>query len=180
MHMRDLPVNSVGRGLIAGLLAIAMAALASPVAAHAFPESSNPAPGENLDSAPTEVSITFDDEVDPDGSSFQVKDADGNVVGEGAVDLTVADRNVLRGDVDITEPGLFEVTWAALSIDGDTTHGSFTFGFQASGAVPSDAPQEEAPDTAVPAPAVTAPAVLWLVGLLLLAMSAFIWMRRLR
>jgi len=133
----------------ASILGLVLAMVASAAVAHAFPESSDPAPGENLQNAPSEVSITFDDEVDPDGSSFQVKSEDGQVVGEGAVDLTVADRNVVRGDVDISEPGLYTVTWTALSIDGDSTHGSFTFGFQASGPVPSDAPQDENPDTAL-------------------------------
>ncbi|HEY8180425.1 MAG TPA: copper resistance CopC family protein [Candidatus Limnocylindria bacterium] len=185
MRARHPPIQAIGRGLLAALramaiAAMAMAAMAAPAAAHAFPASSNPAPGENLDTAPAEVSITFDEEVDPDGSSFRVKDEGGTVVGEGTVDLTVADRNVLRGGVDVTDPGLYEVTWTALSIDGDTTHGSFTFGYRASGAVPSDAPQEEAPNTALPAPTAPSPPVLWLAGVLLLAMSAFVGLRRLR
>jgi methionine-rich copper-binding protein CopC len=146
--------------ILAMLMLVAFPALA---AAHAFPESSSPAPGANLQTAPTEVTITFDDEIDPASSHFKVKDEGGANVGSGKADLTVADRNVLRGDVTITEPGLYSVLWTALSIDGDTTTGSFTFGFQATGPVPSDAPQQENPDTAMP-PAPAAPLPFTVLG----------------
>jgi len=161
----------------AWLSALVLAMIASVAVAHAFPESSDPAPGDNLQTAPTEVMITFDDEVDPDGSSFQVKSEGGQVVGQGEVDLTVADRNVLRGDVDISDPGLYTVTWTALSIDGDATHGSFTFGFQASGPVPSDAPQEENPDTALPVGHSTPTPLL--IGVLLIGLAGLLAVERL-
>ena len=100
-----------------------------------------------------------------------MKDEAGANVGSGKADLTVADRNVLRGDVTITEPGLYSVLWTALSIDGDTTTGSFTFGFQATGPVPSDAPQQENPDTAMPA-APTAPLPVTVLGVTALLLAA--------
>ena len=156
----------------ASLSAMVVAMVATAAMAHAFPESSDPAPGENLQTAPSEVAITFDDEVDPDGSSFEVKSEGGQVVGRGEVDLTVADRNVLRGDVDISAPGLYTVNWTALSIDGDSTHGSFTFGFQSSGPVPSDAPQEENPDTALPFGRSTSTPLL--IGMLLIGLAALL------
>lgn len=170
MHAREprlLSRHSVTVGL---LLALALAAGTTRVVAHAFPESSDPAPGENLQGPPHEVTITFDEELDPDGSRFRVLDAAGSVVGKGNVDLTVADRNVLRGDVEIKDRGLYSVRWTALSIDGDTTHGSFSFGFLVSGAVPSNAPQEEAPDTAMPADTAPTP-WLPLAGVLLLGLG---------
>ena len=161
--------------LAAFLATLALLALPGLAVAHAFPESTSPSPGENLQTAPTEVSITFDDEIDPAGSHFEVAGEDGAQVGTGEVDLTVADRNILRGDVTISQPGLYEVSWTALSIDGDTTTGSFTFGYQATGTVPSDAPQEESPDTAMSAPASWAP---WTLLGYVLILLAFVGARR--
>ena len=167
--------------LMAILGAIALVAIPAIASAHAFPESSDPAPGANLQTAPSQVTITFDDEIDPDGSSFKVTDSADAVVGTGESDLTVADRNVLRGDVTISEPGLYTVAWRALSIDGDETTGSFTFGFQATQAVPSDTPQEESPDTAMH-PADTSPpyalAGVLLVVIAVLLLALMLWRRR--
>ena len=166
--------------LMAILGAIAMGAIPALASAHAFPESSDPAPGANLQTAPSQVTITFDDEIDPDGSSFKVTDSADAVVGTGESDLTVADRNVLRGDVTISEPGLYTVAWRALSIDGDETTGSFTFGFQATQAVPSDTPQEESPDTAMLPADPSQPYALVGVSLLGAAvlMALIVWRRR--
>jgi methionine-rich copper-binding protein CopC len=158
--------------LAAMLAALTLLALPALAAAHAFPESSDPAPGENLQRPPHVVTITFDEELDPDGSHFSVLHTGRGVVGRGTVDLTVADRNVLRGDVEVHGSGLFVVRWTALSIDGDTTRGSFTFGVQSSATVPSDAPQEESPDTALSPPVSPAPLSMMGVALILLALVA--------
>src|SRR5215210_4926456 len=82
-----------------------LALLALPAAAAADVEliSSSPEAGANLATAPKEVTITFDDELDPDLSSFKVTHAEGNEMGSGEVDLTIADRNVLSGTVSIAD-----------------------------------------------------------------------------
>jgi methionine-rich copper-binding protein CopC len=114
------------------LLAIA-ALLVFPAlaAAHAHLESTDPEAGANLDEPPTEVTVTFDDELQPDGSGFTVADADGNEVGDGSLDLDVAERNVLRGEVSITDPGLYTVSWEIVAEDGHPDSGEFTFGYRA-------------------------------------------------
>ena len=106
------------RLLLITLATVALLALPAVVSAHVELISSSPEAGANLDSAPTEVTVTFDDEVDPDHSSFTVTDADGNEVGSGEVDLTVADRNVLRGDVTISDPGVYTVNYTVAGVDG--------------------------------------------------------------
>ena len=76
---------------------------------------------------PEAVTLVFDGELTPDGTGFTVTDADGDVVGEGALDLTVAERNEIRGDLEPGEPGTYTVTWTAVSADGHEERGDFTF-----------------------------------------------------
>jgi len=125
---------------------ISLALVAPPLAsAHAELLSTSPADGVNLDEAPTEVVMVFDGELDPDGSEFTVTDASGAEVGAGEVDLDVAERNEMRGDVEITAPGTYTVTWTAVAADGDEESGEFAFGYRANRGGASD----EAPNTSV-------------------------------
>jgi methionine-rich copper-binding protein CopC len=164
------------RSVIAGVsIAALLAALPAVAAAHAELESSTPEAGENLDTAPTEVTLTFDDELNPGGSSFTVTAADGHEVGDGEVDLTVADRNVLSGDVTITDPGVYTVEYTVVGDDGHAVSGTISFGYNADQAIP-EATTEEPPDTAMPSHRLPlAP----LLGLLLLALAGVFGVRRL-
>lgn len=158
--MRSLTTAAVA----ASLLAIASVSMAF---AHAELESSSPADGATLTDAPGEVRLVFGGELDPDGTGFSVTDEDGAVVGDGTLDLSVADRNELSGAVDITEGGTYTVSWTATSLDGHAEEGVVTFGvaLDAGGAPP---------DTAVP----TTSATSALLGLLLLAAALMLARRR--
>ena len=151
------------------------AASAASVAAHVELVSSSPAAGANLSSPPSEVTITFDGELDPDGSSFTVTGASSVAVGGGEVDLTVADRNVMVGAVTITEPGIFSVTYTAVGVDGHALAGGFSFGYLATATIPVPTVDEE-PDTAMALPR-SGSELLVLVGLSAVA-AAVILLRR--
>ena len=155
-------------------IAALLAAMPAVAAAHAELESSIPEAGENLDTPPTEVTLTFDDELNPSGSSFTVADADGHEVGNGEVDLTVADRNVLSGEVTITDPGVYTVAYTVVGDDGHAVSGTLSFGYNADQAIPG-ATTDEPPDTAMPSRRVP---VAPLLGLLLLALAVVIGVRR--
>lgn len=155
------------------LALFAVLALAAPVAAHAELESTSPADGEELTTPPTEVVMTFGGELDPDGSGFTVTAEDGTEVGTGSVDLQVADRNVIRGAVDITEPGVFTVSWTSQAADGHPEEGTFTFTVLAEEA---DAGSQDTPDTAVPT---TGPSPMLVAGLILLSAAILVGGRRL-
>ena len=122
----------MNRLLAALLAAIALAALPIAAAAHSELDKSDPANGANLQTAPSAVVLTFTEELNPTGSSFTVTDTGGATVGTGEVDLEVAARNVLRGAVSITQPGTYRIAWTSLSLDGDTLHGTVTFGYRLS------------------------------------------------
>jgi methionine-rich copper-binding protein CopC len=163
--------------LVAAAATLAVLIAPAVVAAHVELVSSTPAAGANLDSAPTEVTVTFDDELDPDFSSFTVTDADGDEVGGGEVDLMVADRNVLSGAVTITDPGVYAVTYAVTGIDGHEIDGNFSFGFNADEEIPepTGVEEHEGPDTALPRPDAL---LATLGGALLLVMAVAMAVRR--
>lgn len=154
-------------------LALAIALFApAPVAAHAELSSTTPTDGEELTTPPDEVVMTFGGELDPEGSSFVVTDADGVEVGTGEVDLDVAERNEMRGAVDITEPGEYTVAWTSAAADGHPEEGTFTFTV-----VDADGTGDtgDTPNTAVPTP--PGPHPLTLAGVALLGMAAIAGIR---
>lgn len=159
---------------IAGILSAATTSVAS---AHVELVSSSPPAGANLQSAPTEVMLTFDDELNPDASTFSVTDAAHAEVGTGEVDLTVADRNVMKGAVTITEPGVYTVTYAVTGADGHEIEGTFSFGFQATGPIPD--PTGGEPDAAM-APPGPSGGELILLGVLFLILAGVMAARFLR
>jgi methionine-rich copper-binding protein CopC len=136
----------------------ALLALPAVAAAHAELVASDPAAGAVLSVAPSAVELTFDGELDPDGSGFTVLGPSGGLVGAGEVDLQVAERNVLSGDVDATADGAYEVRWTAVSIDGHAEEGSLAF---------SVGTEAAAPNTALPGPIDARP-----VGILLIVLGA--------
>ena len=149
----------------ASALAVAMTPMAA--LAHSALVSTSPAAGETLTVPPDAVTLVFDGELGPDGTGFTVTDPDGVVVGEGELDLTVADRNQVAGRVEITEPGTYSVVWKAVAADGHEEEGEFVF------TVPAVA---AAPDTAMPA-AAHLPAAL---GAILLLIAIQLGLRRVR
>ena len=162
----------------AAALAVALTLASAAVAtAHVELTASTPEAGENLDTAPTEVTLTFDGELDAEASTFTVSDADGHEVGTGSVDLTVADRNVMIGEVTITEPGVYTVAYGVLGVDGHEIEGEFSFGF----AVDEEIPEAEGdegdpqPDTAMAAWDANGPALL---GAALLVAAGLLTIRR--
>lgn len=143
------------RRLLPIVLALGLAAVPAATLAHAELVSTDPAAGASLDDPPSEVVITFDGELDP-VSGFTVTHADGDEVGVGEVDLEVAERNVLRGAVTITEPGVYTVSWTAISDDGHAEEGTFSFGYLAGASDETEGGHDdegETPDTALSAPA---------------------------
>ena len=146
-------------GTLVALLVVA----SGPVAAHAELATTSPEDGAELDAAPDEVVLVFDGELDPESSGFVVTDAGGAEVGRGEVDLEVAERNELRGPVDIDGPGEYTVSWSIAAADGHPGEGSYTFTVR----------HPQAPDTSLPGagpgPLVLLGSALLLAGSLLAA-----------
>jgi methionine-rich copper-binding protein CopC len=143
--LEDLNPMRSTRLAIGASIALSFAIMPVVVLAHAELSSSSPAADDTLNVPPAAVSLVFDGELTPDGTGFTVTDPDGDVVGEGALDLTVAERNEVRGDLDAGGPGTYTVTWTATAADGHQERGDFSFSVAASDA--------EQPNTATMPPA---------------------------
>jgi methionine-rich copper-binding protein CopC len=147
-------------GLALASLLLAPAA----VLAHAELVSTSPEDGATLDEPPTEVVLVFDGELDPEASGFVVTDAGGDEVGRGEVDLTVAERNEMRGGVETEAGGEYTVSWSAAAADGHMEEGAATFTVR-----DADGDTAGAPDTATSRPLATSPMTILGLALLLVA-----------
>jgi methionine-rich copper-binding protein CopC len=172
--------GSTARRLLAALVAsLVLAAVPAVASAHVHLVSTSPESRASLDDAPDEVTLTFDGELDPAASGFTVHGQGGVEVGSGEVDLDVADRNVLRGAVTITEPGVYTVEWTVLGTDGHEITGSFSFGYATDEEIPEgegDDHGQESPDTAVAASRGLTPVTV--MGMLLIALAGVTSVRR--
>jgi copper resistance protein C len=166
------------RLLLVILTTAALLAIPAVASAHVELISSSPEAGTNLESAPTEVTVSFNEELNPDHSTFTVTDAGGNEVGAGEVDQTVADRNVMRGDVSISDPGVYTVSYTVAGLDGHEIEGTFSFGFNTDATIPepTGGEHDEGPDTALPYGQLSP---LPVVGALLIGLAAVLGVRRL-
>ncbi len=131
----------------------ALAALLAPAgaSAHAYLVRTVPAASGVLNSAPSTVSLTFDEAVEPRFAIVSVTDASGTQHATAAVQRSSANPDTLVVPVSHLGEGWYLVYWRAISVDGHPVQGAFTF---AVGPNPGPAPQFPVPR--VSATAVTA------------------------
>lgn len=123
------PTRVVRPGLlVAATLALAGLGVAtwspSPAAAHAALLSSTPTDGGQPDSAPTEVELTFNENVSAALGAIRVLDAEGERVDGGDIENAGQRVTVALGDLD---DGAYIVAWRVVSADSHPIKGSFTF-----------------------------------------------------
>lgn len=91
--------------------------------AHAVVISTSPPAGSQLDDAPTEVTITFNEQVGIEGDSLTVIDADGTRVSSPAT----TSGTTVRAEIDLPGDGWYAVSWWVISADGHPLSGAWTF-----------------------------------------------------
>ena len=110
---------------IAASLAFALAASAA--YAHAQLEKATPAVGGTV-ASPSEIRLKFSEGVEPRFSSIALSSEGGAAAPLGAPSVDPADNSVLIAKVAKTlAPGVYTVTWRAVSVDTHKTQGSFDF-----------------------------------------------------
>ncbi len=110
---------------IAASLAFALAATAA--FAHAQLEKATPAVGGAVTS-PAEIRLKFSEGVEPHFSGVTLTAEGGAAVALGKPSLDPADNSVLIVKVGKTlPPGVYTVTWHAVSVDTHHTQGDFQF-----------------------------------------------------
>jgi copper resistance protein C len=117
-------VMAIHRALIAtaALLLYATAALA-----HAHLVRAAPAEGATVKEAPTEVTLKFNERLEPSFSAAVIRDAAGKQVDKADAHVDKADRTTVRVSLPPLEPGVYTVEWRVMSADTHKVNGNFTF-----------------------------------------------------
>jgi copper resistance protein C len=107
------------------LAALFLMGLGSAVAqAHAFLDHASPRVGSTVPNAPSEVALSFTQNLEAAFSSVQVTDANGARVDQGKAQIS---GSTMRVGLKALSPGTYKVQWRALSVDTHTTQGGFSF-----------------------------------------------------
>jgi methionine-rich copper-binding protein CopC len=127
------------RAFVFGLASIyaAVLALALPLSAaqaHAAYVSSTPAANSVLKADPTTVTITFAQNLDPQGLSIIVYGNKAAVVSTGTAQISTTDPKTASITMKGDGSDIYRVDWSTVSaVDGDATLGAFVFGVDPSG-----------------------------------------------
>ena len=118
-------MNSLHALALAGALTLAGAGTAL---AHADLASADPAAGATVKTAPTAISLTFTEEVEPKFSSIEVVDAKGKRFDDGAAHTAADNEKLLSIGLKPLTPGTYKVIWHATAADDShKTKGSYEF-----------------------------------------------------
>ena len=109
---------------------VSLLASAGTAFAHAELATSSPVAGTVVQTAPTEVSLSFTEEVEPLFSGIEVQDAKGNRVDQGAAHTAQGNAKLLIVGLKSLSPGTYTVIWHNISIDSHKEEGSFEFTFK--------------------------------------------------
>ena len=110
------------------LLTSALLSLAGvPAFAHAHLVKAVPAAGGTLHDPPSEVTLRFNEKLEPAFSSVIVRDAAGKQIDKGDGKVDKSDRTLIRVSLPALEPGVYKVEWRATSADTHKVNGDFTF-----------------------------------------------------
>jgi copper resistance protein C len=112
--------------LTTGLAIGSLVCWSAPLLAHSFPKTEQPAAGQTLSTAPSEVSIKYDAPIEQLFAKLQVLDAAGNNMAVGQP-LVSSDGYTLTVKVNALKPGTYTVKWSVVCIDTHHTQGSYSF-----------------------------------------------------
>jgi copper resistance protein C len=135
------------------LVALLLAAFALPLVAlaHAELESASPPDGAVLDSPPSEIILTFTEELDAAKSHMELFGPDGTQVAAGVADPD--NDKAMRIDLPVLAPGVYEIKSTAFAAhDGALKREVLTFTVNAPSPTPTETPTA-APSASAPPPA---------------------------
>jgi copper resistance protein C len=141
------------------LAGLALLLGAAPALAHTRLQSSNPSDGASLDTAPAQVSLTFNEEMTPGFSTITVVGPDGTHYETG--DVSADGGTVTRSVLPLGPAGQYKIGYRVVSADGHPVSGEVSFTMTTAGqATTTPAPAISAAPVATqaPAPAAAAPA----------------------
>ena len=114
--------------LIAALLTTVSLALAPALAsAHGRLESAEPAANGAVETAPSMLRLTFNEDLEPSFSTIKLADANGAAVGNAKAKVDPSDKKVLTLAVPKLSAGTYSVQWAVMTGDSHKTKGTYKF-----------------------------------------------------
>jgi methionine-rich copper-binding protein CopC len=123
-------ITRMSRGRLGALTAITAVSLLlfpATAAAHAELDVPTPKDGATVEGTPPEVSGTFTQRINPDGSSMVLRDTNDKVVARGGPDPDDVKRMVIT-DLPELAPGTYEVQWTTISAEDDElARGTWSF-----------------------------------------------------
>ena len=161
---------------LALIAAVAGAALALPAAAwaHAALLRTSPVASKVLNAAPSQVTLTYSEPIEPRFAIVSVTDAGGNLVTNGAPSRLPQDPDTLVIPLKPIPEGWYLVYWRVISVDGHPVRGAFTF---AIGPNPGPAPQFVIPSISETAATPALVLMRWIVFLSLMSAVGLFVMR---
>jgi hypothetical protein len=112
---------------IRGITAATVLTVAQFAQAHAHPKQQQPAAGSTVTATQKDVSLEFDDALEPAFSSIDVKDGAGKSVANGKSAVDPADPKHMSVALQALTPGVYSVSWVAVATDGHRTQGGYSF-----------------------------------------------------
>jgi methionine-rich copper-binding protein CopC len=114
---------------IFAILASSILVLSGTIAASAHPRllSAVPAADGTVRTAPSEVTLRFNERLEPAFSSVIIRDSDGKQVDKADAKLDKSDRRILRVSVPPLAAGVYKAEWHVMSADTHKVEGEFTF-----------------------------------------------------
>jgi methionine-rich copper-binding protein CopC len=111
------------------MMACSVLMLSGNTGAFAHPRlvSAVPAVAGTVRSAPSEVTLRFNERLEAAFTSVVIRDSEGKQVDKGDAKLDKSDRKILRVSVPPLAPGMYKVEWHAMSADTHKIEGDFTF-----------------------------------------------------
>jgi copper resistance protein C len=108
--------------VIASVLCIALGATAA--VAHAHLDHASPPVDGTVPTAPSEVTLSYTQNLEPGFSAVEVTDGSGARVDQGKPQVSGSTLSVALKSIG---PGTYHVYWHVLSVDTHKTEGNFTF-----------------------------------------------------
>jgi copper transport protein len=142
--------------------------------AHAELESSTPAANASLKTAPTEVSMTFTEPVDPSSASVELLGENQQPIPGVGQPQTSDDAKTLTVGLPDLDAGIYTVSWRVTSAsDGHVTAGIFAFLVDPTGTVPAPTTSESSSSPSADAGTIAARWFALIAGLALFGIAVF-------
>lgn len=143
--------------------------------AHALLQSSDPAAGSTVASAPSIVTLTFGEAPDPSLSSVKVLDSSGRNVAAGPATAVPGQPEQLQVRLTPIGEGVYTVAWRTVStVDGHVAAGSFAFGVGVAPTAPGGVGEQPAVSSPSASPAAVLARFLLYLGLIVLFGAGFV------